>query len=85
MATLFITFVVLLFRILSLAIFISVLLSWIDPTGNMRFTLIMREITEPILAPIRRLLPSMGMIDISPFIAMLLLNALGQLVASVIH
>jgi YggT family protein len=73
-----------LFQILSLAIFIRVLLSWIDPTGNMRITQVMRDLTEPILAPIRSLLPNMMMIDFSPFIAMLLLQMLGRLLLGAI-
>ena len=74
------TFISMLFQILSLAIFIRVLLSWIDPQGNMRITQVMRDLTEPILAPIRNLLPNVAMIDFSPFIAMLLLQMLGRLI-----
>ena len=68
------------FYILSLAILCRVLLSWVDPSGNMRITQILRDMTEPILAPIRQVMPSMGMFDFSPIIAMLLLQALGRLV-----
>jgi len=78
------TFISMLFQILSLAIFIRVLLSWIDPMGNMRITQVMRDLTEPILAPIRSLLPNMMMIDFSPFIAMLLLQMLGRLLLGAI-
>jgi len=78
-------FVGLLFQILSLAILGRVLLSWIDPTGNMRITQVLRELTEPILAPIRNLLPNMAMFDFSPIIAMLLLQALGRLILGAIR
>jgi YggT family protein len=74
-----------LFQILSLAIFVRVLLSWIDPMGNMRITQVMRDLTEPILAPIRNLLPNVAMIDFSPFIAMLLLQMLGRLILGAIR
>jgi YggT family protein len=74
------TFIVMLFQILSLAILVRVLLSWVDPTGNMRITQVMRDLTEPILAPIRNLLPNMMMFDFSPIIAMLLLQALQRLI-----
>ncbi len=73
------SFIGLLFNVLTLAIFGRVLLSWVDPFGNMRITQILRDITEPILAPIRNLLPSMSMFDFSPIIAALLLQALGKL------
>jgi YggT family protein len=74
------SFISLLFQVLSLAILGRVLLSWVDPFGNMRITQILRDVTEPILAPIRNLLPSTPMIDFSPIIAMLLLQALGRLI-----
>lgn len=38
------------------------------------------EITEPLLAPIRQLLPRFGMIDLSPFIAIIVLNVIGRVV-----
>jgi YggT family protein len=73
-----------LLQVLSFAILGRVLLSWVDPMGNMRVTQILRDITEPLLAPIRNLLPQMPMFDFSQIIAMLLLQALGQLIASAI-
>ena len=79
------TFIVMLFQILSLAILVRVLLSWVDPMGNMRITQVMRDLTEPILAPIRNLLPNMMMFDFSPIIAMLLLQALQRLIVGAIR
>lgn len=73
-------FIGLFFQVLSLAILGRVLLSWVDPLGNMRITQILREITEPILAPIRNVLPNMPMFDFSPIVAMLLLQALSRLI-----
>lgn len=73
-------FIAMLFQILSLLILARVLLSWIDPMGNMQISLVLRELTEPILGPIRSIIPSIGMIDISPIIAILLLNMLGRLI-----
>lgn len=78
------TFVNLLFNVLLFAILGRVLISWIDPMGNMRVTQILREITEPILAPIRSVLPNIGMIDLSPLVAMLLLQLLQSLIRGAI-
>jgi YggT family protein len=78
-------FIAMLFQVLSLAILGRVLLSWVDPLGNMRITQVLRDLTEPILAPIRNLLPNMAMFDFSPIIAMLLLQALGRLILSAIR
>ncbi len=60
------------------AIFVRVLLSWIVPiqpsiASNPIITFVF-QITEPILAPIRRVLPAMGMLDLSPMVALLLLS-----------
>jgi YggT family protein len=78
------TFVDILFNVLLFAILGRVLISWIDPMGNMRVTQILREITEPILAPIRSVLPSIGMIDLSPLVAMLLIQLLHSLIRGAI-
>ncbi|MFM2032907.1 MAG: hypothetical protein RLZZ297_1672 [Chloroflexota bacterium] len=75
-----VTFVTLLIQALNYAIFGRVILSWVDPFGNWMITRIIRDITEPILAPIRRVLPTMGMIDFSPIVAALLLQLLGNLI-----
>ena len=84
MSNYILTFVNLLFNVLLFAILGRVLISWIDPMGNMRVTQILRDITEPILAPIRSVLPSMGMIDLAPLVAMLLLQLLQGLIRSAI-
>ncbi|GAB4427593.1 MAG: YggT family protein [Chloroflexi bacterium OHK40] len=80
-----VTFINLLFNVLLFAILGRVLISWIDPMGNMRITQILREITEPILAPIRSILPSIGMIDLSPLVAMLLIQLLHNLILGAIR
>ncbi len=80
-----ITFFQLLFQILWIAIFGRIILSWIDQGGQWRITQILFEITEPILAPIRRIMPSMGMLDISPMIAILLLQLLSRVVISALR
>lgn len=68
------TFVDLLFNILSLAIVIRALLSWFNlPPTNPIVTLLF-DITEPILAPLRRVVPRIGMFDLTPIVAILLMN-----------
>jgi YggT family protein len=51
-----------------------VLLSWTNPTGGGGLTAFIYQATEPILAPIRRVLPPTAGIDWSPLIAMLLIG-----------
>lgn len=73
----------LLLSIISLAIIARALLSWIMPVGRDRWTRILVDITEPILAPIRsvtmRLLPIP--IDLSPILAIFAIYFLQQLLA----
>lgn len=73
-----VTFIQLLLQVLTIAIFVRVLLSWVDPRGNMRITQFMHELTEPVLGPIRSVMPTVGMFDFSPIIAILLLQVIGR-------
>ncbi|RMD73626.1 MAG: YggT family protein, partial [Chloroflexi bacterium] len=62
-----------------------VLASWIDPQANFPVTRFLHEITEPILGPIRSIMPNIGMFDFSPIVAMLVLQLLEQLIISAIR
>jgi YggT family protein len=64
-----------------LLILARVLLSWIDPGGRTRLGAFVISTTEPILAPIRRILPPTGMFDLSPLIVLLILGAIMRYVA----
>ena len=59
-----------------LLILARVLLSWIDPGGRGRFSAFIIQMTEPILAPVRNLLPRTGMFDFSPLIVLLVLGVI---------
>jgi YggT family protein len=69
-------FVELLTLVLTLLILGRVLVSWAQPTGGGGLTAFLYQVTEPILAPIRRIIPATGGFDWSPMIAILLLSAL---------
>ncbi len=71
-------FVILLIWSLNIAILARVILSWISPSGNDPVTPVLHQITEPILAPIRRFMPQLGMLDLTPMVALLLLNLVVQ-------
>jgi len=75
-------FISLLFQILGLAIFLRAIISWFRLAPDNPFQVILVQITEPILAPLRRVVPSLGMIDITPWVAIILLQFLGQLIVS---
>ncbi|MCL4261179.1 MAG: YggT family protein [Anaerolineaceae bacterium] len=60
-------------QILVLLVFISVILSYfMDPYHPLRRGI--DNIVEPMLAPIRRIVPLVGMIDFSPLVLILILQ-----------
>lgn len=68
--------------VLSIAIILRALLSWF-PNVNPRNPLVefLFTVTEPVLAPIRAVMPRMGMIDLTPMVAIILLQVIGRVVA----
>lgn len=75
-----VNFVSLLFDVLFWAIFARIMISWVDAGQRWQITRILNEVTEPILAPVRKILPSTGMFDLSPMIVLLLLQVIKQVV-----
>lgn len=71
-------FVELLAIALTVLILGRILVSWVDPTRKSQLSSFLFQATEPILAPIRRVLPQTGMIDFSPMIVILLLSIVMQ-------
>ena len=69
------------FYILSLAIFLRAILSWFVRDPRNPLVELLDQITEPILAPLRRVVPRVGMVDITPLVAIILLQFLAQAVA----
>jgi len=78
-------FVNLFFYLLSLAILARVLLSWVRVSPYHPAVEFLYQITEPVLAPLRRVIPPVGMMDISPIIAMFLLRIIGQVLVAIIR
>lgn len=73
------SFLCALLQVYSVVLLLRVVMSWFPMrpgTGLASGVSILYDLTEPVLAPIRRLLPSTGVIDISPLIVFLLLEIL---------
>lgn len=51
-----------------------VLVSWVDPAGRNQVSSLLIQTTEPLLAPVRRVLPQTGAVDWSGFIVLLVLG-----------
>jgi len=77
------TFVFYFCQLLSLIIVARAILSWVAPNPYDQPMRFLNEITEPILAPLRRIIPHIGMIDITPMIAILILQVVANLVRTV--
>ncbi len=58
------------------AILVRVILSWVAPDPDNPVVRIVTQVTEPIMAPARKLLPPMGGLDLSPILVLLLLQFL---------
>ena len=69
--------------IYSLMIVIRIVLSWVL-TGTNKALRLLHRLTDPILEPFRRLIPTIGMFDISPIVVLFLLNFLQMAVAGVL-
>jgi YggT family protein len=67
----FLRFLVIAFYVVLLG---RVLFSWVNPRFEGPVGRFLFETTEPILAPIRRVLPQTGMLDLSPLVAFVLLS-----------
>jgi YggT family protein len=66
----------LLINILIGAILIQVILSWVAPGSYNPLIGLVHKITEPLLAPARRLIPPLSGIDLSPLVILVILQLL---------
>lgn len=67
-------------KIFFYALIISVILSWVAPRSHNPGAELVNQICQPALAPFRRILPSLGGLDISPILAFMVLKLLDMLV-----
>jgi YggT family protein len=70
------TFIQVLFQVLIFAILIRALMSWFPIAQDSPIIRILDDVTEPILAPMRKVVPRLGMMDITPIVAMIALQIL---------
>lgn len=75
-----VTFIQLLAYVLWFLLLARVVVSWTNPRGGGGLVAFIYQATEPILAPIRRLLPPTAGIDFSPLVAILLLGVILRVV-----
>ena len=69
----------------SYVVFGSVMVSWINLPQDHQIVSTLRKLTEPLLSPIRRILPSAGGLDFSPLVLIILLNIVLIVLGNVIY
>jgi len=75
---LLLNFLNLLLYVLWVAILVRVILSWFPVDPSNPIIRLVWDVTEPILAPFRRVIPRIGMFDLSPLAAFLVISFLQQ-------
>jgi YggT family protein len=69
------------FQVLTFAVLARALMSWFPASPDNPLVRILWKVTEPILAPLRAIIPRIGMIDITPMVAIILLQVIGGVLA----
>lgn len=68
-----------------LLIFVRILMSWLRPDPYHPVVRVIYQLTEPVLEPARRMIPPLGMFDISPIIVIFVLQLGGRILLSVLY
>ena len=83
MALLFTRIINVIVQLITLVVIIKVFLSYfMSPYHPLRYNL--DRIVDPLLNPIRRLIPSVGMLDLSPIILIVIVQILGRIIVALL-
>lgn len=72
--------IVLTLNLYTFSIFVQAILSWMGPGVNNRAGSVLWSLNEPLLRPVRRLIPPLSGLDLSPLVLILLLQVASRLV-----
>ena len=75
----------LLFNVIYFVLIIRIILSWVGADPYNEIVQIIYRVTEPILAPFRRLPLQMGAIDFSPILAFIVLSVLRNFIVNILY
>ncbi|MCB0011584.1 MAG: YggT family protein [Anaerolineales bacterium] len=67
-----------------IALLVRMILSFVGPYKYEQVWRVVRDLTEPVLAPVRRILPPMGGLDFSPMIVLLVAGFLRGILLSLL-
>ncbi|MEE8470391.1 MAG: YggT family protein [Dehalococcoidia bacterium] len=75
-------------QVITFAIFFRVILTWFMVNSTSPFLIsayrVLVQITDPILAPLRKVVPRIGMFDITPIVAIILLQVVGEVIIAMV-
>ncbi|MDH5752547.1 MAG: YggT family protein [Deltaproteobacteria bacterium] len=77
-------FVSMLFRLYTFLVLARVVLSWVQTDPRNQLVSLVVRLTEPVMAPVRNLMPAMGGFDFSPILVLFLLQIAEKLVLSLL-
>ena len=63
----------------SLILFVAVILSWVNLPDDNPIVRAVRQLTEPVLAPLRKVLPTLAGLDLSPIVLLIGIRLLQRL------
>jgi YggT family protein len=72
------------FQVLSLAIIARALISWFPISPYHPVVTVLHQLTDPLIAPIRRYMPSNMGFDLSPLIALILLQVIERILVGLL-
>lgn len=70
-------------RVLSLIVLVDVVISYFMSPYN-QFRMFLDRLVEPMLKPIRRVIPPLGMVDISPIVLLILIQVVNYILIQII-
>ncbi len=71
-------------QFLIIVIFVRAIISWFPINRDNPFIEILDRLSEPVLAPLRRVVPLIGMFDITPLVALILLQVISGVLRNMI-
>ncbi|MFC1977405.1 YggT family protein [Chloroflexota bacterium] len=80
----FLGFVYYLCRILTFTIFVRAILSWFPGSRYNLLVTLLNDVTEPILSPLRKILPRPAMFDITPMVAIAILYVIPWIISAIL-
>ena len=67
-------------KIYFFALIVMIILSWVAPNASHPGALLVMQLVEPIMAPVRRVIPPLGMIDLSPIVVFIAISLIDGIV-----